>query len=427
MKIARKGLIALLIATLELAFLPILLEVGASGIGTVQLLVYVFIVGSVASLLVSYGVDKWKGLTKIIKSRNALVITATAGVLNYGVVQMLLTLGTLGTNPSISSVIYRSWVLMLAIMIPFTLRNKLNRYQVIAALLGFAGIFILATGGTGFQLNAVQLPFVLILLASAFVCAVSNLMIKIYSVSTVDSVAIFNIASLAFSLVIALAYGIPISFQLSGIVLGTVLFLGIVTYTLGSMLYFYAFKTLNTVKVANTMLVIPFLTIPLSFLLLGTPIEAYYIYAYVLIALGIVLQQRYSSKAPEYIRSKAANKQTGVSVFDVTGAFVHNKNDVIYRSVAEGKRALAIAIDKDTFTPSEYGKLFEKYDCIAFTNNDPHPAVGKDEIEFITEIMGPSQGQELLICLGDSKNIDEAFAQFTRSSPSGKTEEFTFN
>ena len=418
MKIAHRGLIALLIATLELAFLPILLDVGGSSLGAVQLLVYTFMVGSVASVLVSYRADRLKGLAKIIRSRKSLAIISVAGVLNYGIAQVLLTLGTLGTNPSIGSVVFRSWVLMLAIMIPFTLRNKINRYQIIAAVLGFAAVFILATGGTGLKLNAIQLPFILILLGSAFAAASSNLIIKIYNVTTVDSVAIFNMASLAFSLGLALIYGIHIGFHLSLPALASVLFLGVVTYTLGSILYFYSFKTLNPVKVSGAMLAIPFLTIPFSFILLGTPIKSYYLYAYLLIAIGIVLQQKYSTNAPEYIRSMSHRDRHNFPLFDVTGAFVHNKTDAVYKSVAGGKRALAMKISKNAFLFAEHGKLFEKYNCMVFTNNNPHPSVGTEEIEFITEIMGPSSEQELLICLGDSKNIEAAFDEFASTAAS---------
>lgn len=411
MKISTKGLVALLIAMLELAFLPIMLEIGGSSVGAVQLLVYTFMVGSVVSLVVAYSIDRGRNLMKIVRSGNALVITAIAGILNYGVAQVFLTLGTLGTNPSIASVIFRSWVLMLAIMVPFTLKNKVNIYQLLATVVGFLGVFVLATGGTLTQIAGGELPFIGLLLASAVAAAVSNLIIKRYSVSTVDSVAIFNVASLGFASTIAVMTGTPINFVVPAPALASILFLGIVTYTLGSMLFYYSFKTLNTILVSNLSLAIPFLTIPFAFLLLGTPIEGYYVYAYLLIVAGIVLQQKYSQGAPEYIQSKESALNT-LQIFDVTSAFVNNSSEVVYNSVARGKRALAVKIDNNAFDPAEHGQLFYKYDCIVFTDKDPHPAVQKDELEFINEIVGPAPGQDLLICLGDSKKLENALTEF---------------
>jgi drug/metabolite transporter (DMT)-like permease len=412
MRMAQKGLIALFISIMELAFLPILLDVGGGSVGIVQLMVYTFMVGSASSLLVSYKADRWKGLSRVLHSRKALAITAGAGVLNFGVAQLLLTIGTIGTNPSVGSVLFRSYVLMFALMVPFAVRNRIDRYQLLAALLGIAGVFILATGGSGFQLNASQLPFILVLLGSAFAAAVSNLMIKIYSVSTIDSVAVFNLASLALSAAIALSFGIPVSFQLSWIVLASVLFLGVVTYSIGGILFYYSFKTLNAVKTTNMTLVIPFLTILLSFLLLGTPIKGYYVYAYALLALGILLQQRYSSNAPEYIKSEAGYSRYG-TVFDVTGAFVHNRSDAIYGAVSGGKRALAIKVERGAFLSGVHDRIFERHGCMAFTSSKPHPSAGNEEIEFINEITKPSGPQELLICLGEPENAENALDEFS--------------
>ncbi len=421
MKISNKGLLAILVVALELAFLPILLEIGGSSLGAIQLLVYTFLVGSVASLMLTYVRDRGKGLVKIIKSRKALLITAIAGITNYGIANLLLAVGTLHTNPSLAAVILRSWVLILAILTPLLLRNKINRYQILAICIGIIGIYLLATGGTAVSISASALPYILVLIAAAFATAISNIMIKSYQVSTVDSVALFNIASFAFALALAAIFGVHLGASMSLKVLGVILFLGIVPYTLGSVLFYYSFKTLNSIFVANTTLIIPFLTIPFSYLILGTPIKLYYIYAYALIAVGIVIQQKYSKKAPEYVKSRSSRIKD-LQMFDVTGAFVNNKSSSIYRSVMEGKRALAMPIDGASFKAEQHNELFSKYGCTAFTNREPHPDVRVDEIQFINEIIDQKPGEDLLICLGESKNIESAFAEFVR--PNGSNEEY---
>ncbi len=407
LKAEQKGGIALTIALLELSLLPVLLGVAGTSIGGVQLLFYVFLLSSLVSVPISFIYDK-EGLKSLLSSKKSIAIVIAAGLFNNAISQLLLTAGTIGTNPSVAGIIFRGWVLMSILLMPFVLKIKVTKAQIAAALVGFAGVYLVVSGGSLLSLNLQQLPYIGLLLGCALSATISALLIKKYTFSMTASVAVFNVSSFAFIGALAFMFKIAIPTALSLQTLSIIAFLGVVTYGIGTTLYFNAYKTLNPIFVGNATLAVPFITILLAALIVGTPIKAYYIGATLLIAGAVIVQQKLSKSTPEHI---AHNKK--LQIFDITSAFVNNRH--FLEQIRADNRALAIKLDTQTIKPHRE-LLHALKDHYLFTNDNPHRDVNRDELDFINDTLAPKENERVLIGIGNVNSIELFFNKIAEST-----------
>lgn len=411
MKIRYKGFAALLFALLELSLLPVMLEVGGKSVGTITLLFYAFLVGSLVSIAASYKSDRLRGFVSILGSGRMLIMLTVVGLLNDLVSQLLLGIGTLGTNPIVAATVFRSWVIITAFIIPFTLKQKVTRTQILATLIGFSGVYLLATNGSVLGINLSELPYILILLGSALAAVYPNIMMKQYNVDIFGAIALFNISSVIATFLLASATGTPLLVGFNPGLMFTALFLGIATYGIGTTMYYYALKIFGPLFVGNSILVVPFATIVFSSLILGTPIQSYYIIAALLLSAGVVMQQKFAS-APEHIRPKGALSK--LWVFDVTSAFAHNRNKEIHAYISGKKSALAIMLKGEVAIDNKAAQIFMKNGCIVFTNRKPWIGIKDNEIDFVNDIMKCSKNDTIVIGIGAQDMLDRSFDEFIK-------------
>ncbi len=407
MKIAQKGAIVFAIAFAELSLVPILLGNTFGSVNPITKLFYVFLISSIVSLSISYAYDR-KGLMSLLHSKKGLSIIAVAGLCNNAVSQLLLAVGTLGTNSSIAGIMYRSWVLIAALLIPFVLKTKVTKSQIAAILVGFIGVYLVVSQGALLpSASAAEMPYMLVLLGAALAATLAVLIVKFYNASTTASVAVFNVSSFAFVAVLALVLKVPLAISFTPGTVLVLLFLGVVTYGIGSTLYIYAYKVLNPVFVGNATLAIPLATVLIGAGLSFAPIKAYYIYAIVLMASAVIVQRQLSNKAPEHITSK---KGSSVKMFDVTSAFITNSK--LISQLKADNRALAIKTKRETYPRSTYSDIFEEYGCIAFTNKDPNEQISSDEIAFVNDMMTPGTDETVMVGIGNPEHVENAFGRF---------------
>lgn len=410
-------------STLILVFLvfiytlyTILLQIGGSTIGLIPQLFYAFLVGFVASCVLSFAMDRGRGLISIVSKPRILLAILAAGLINNALRQFFLGVGTLGTNPPISSIIQRSWVIIVMLFTPLALRQKVNRMQVFAIAVGFLGLYLIASGGTFLSIDYTQAPFMGFVLLSAFCSAVTTLVMSKYTFNIYGATALFNLVSVVLLGLMAVVTHTSLAVSFPTTALFTVLFFGVFGFCIATNLYYYAIKAVGPQVLGNALLAVPFSTIVFSALILNTPIKAYYLAAATLIALGVLLQKRYSS-VPERITSKSILEK--VVIYDITGAFAGNKNPVIANQIFGGNRAFAVRLDADGFSEEAHSDTFTKYGCISFTNKRPHREVRQEEIEFINEIMGLKNEDVALIGMGSPQKLEDAFAEFvSKPTPS---------
>lgn len=404
LSIRQRSYLCISIAMLELSFLSILSSIGGKNIGAIPLLFFTFLVATITSFLFVLFKKRTGALRSLLTDKRSLAVLATAGILNYAGAQLFLTLGVLGTNPITASIMLKLWPIFLAIMLPFTLRTRVEWQQAVALLIAFAGVYVMVTNGSVVTLNMQELPYVGFLVVSTLCTAVSNVMIKGRNHDIFSEVFLFNLSSFALVALLAPSLGTQITLSMNLASLVSVLFLGAITYSAGSLLFFYTLKTLDPLIAANASYSTPILTAVFSYVILGTPLKVYYLYSFALIVAALAVQNRYSKKAPRY---RGARKKNALPIFDVTGAFAHSTHPHISASIRGNGRALATKVKADVY--DALGK--NKHGCMVFTNKDPPESVNMDEMNFIEDIMGPSNDEIILMALGDADSAEQALGE----------------
>ena len=409
MKIMYKGLIALAVVVVYSSLVTIALQVGGTEIGVLPFLLYSSLAGTVTMLVISYFQDRGKGLLSLLKDKKSLVILSITGIFAFAISTLLFTLGTLGTTPGTSAIVYRTYPLIIALLTPITLRQKVSNRQLLSLIIGLAGVGVIIANGSLTTLNFSELPYIGLVLLAAIVVALTTLVIKRYNASTTGFVLLANIASTIFILVVILAFHIVIPINLSMSSALAVFVVGGFDLGIGSLFFYYSYKVFSTSFVGLATLAIPFLTIILSFVLLGTLMQPYYFAAAGLLTVGVLMQGNGVLRAPEWMKNNNS-AENYLQIFDVTSAFLNTKMDTIHCTMNGNGRVLAVKMKSHEYEAmkNDIAKLEQK--LLVYTNS-MEEFVSKEESKFISEILGLKEGETALMCAGNPDLGEEFFGK----------------
>jgi len=400
MKMKSKGYVLIVLAVVELSLLPVFTGLGIINTSVPQFLFYTFLVGTAVSFLALIAARRLGNLFRIFSNRRAFFILLAAGAINYAVAQLLIAIAIKGTNPVVVTLITKLWPIIMAIMLPFTIRLKSNKAQILALAVGFIGVYILAAHG--FSLRLFGVTYIGIALLSTVATAGSNIMIRGQNQDTFSQVFLFNFISLIFMSLVIFAFGIDFfPMNLSTIV--SFLFIGGISYSLGALMFFYTLKMFDPLLMSGATYAIPALTIVFSYLILGTKFYPYYGISFALIILALVIQQYYSRSAPKY----AARKHVHLPLFDISGAFINTKNNEVINLIERSGRALAVKYPKEIKIdePSKYG-------CLVFTAKNHRGYANPEELQFIKEVVGAKENEDVLVCIGKPDDAERAISDY---------------
>jgi len=266
MKMKTKGYLLIALAVTELSLLPVFLGLAVVNVSPLELLFYTFLVSTATSFAALIFAKKLRHLFYILANPKTFSILIIAGVFNYALAQLFLTIAIKGTNPVVASLISKLWPLFLAIMLPFTVKIKVNRMQLIALFIGFVGVYFLVTHGSLLP-RLYGIGFIGIAVLSTLSTAGSNVIIKGQNQDIFSQVFIFNAASLLFIALLITFFNVNFT-PMNTYTLFSVLFLGTISYSLGALMFFYSFKLFDPLLISNATYLTPILTIFFSYLIL---------------------------------------------------------------------------------------------------------------------------------------------------------------
>ncbi len=390
MKISRMALAYLAFALLLGSLMPIMLKV-FSGTSLYECLFLSSAVALPVSFLLIAAKGKAGRLASSLANPKELAFMALLGILNYGILELGLTYAERFLSASLATVLYRTFPLLVMPLAVLILRERATKYQLVALLLGFIGVYIAATGGTLVSLAGANLPIMAIVVAIALSSALCAVLIKKYSFDMDIAIFIFNAS-------VFLLFGA--AFALSGarfVPLGTyavaaILYVGAVYNVLVGVMYYGALRKMKTSIFTNAYFLSPFLTFVFSWLLLGERIRAYYLAIAMLVSVGILIQM-FDRRGSAYV-SKSGN----TSFHDVTSAFVNTDSQKIYDIIKSGGRVLAVPVEEyrcESLISSAGGS------CSTFIySSADREHTTKDQEEFIREITGMDKGSAALMSAG---------------------------
>jgi drug/metabolite transporter (DMT)-like permease len=419
MKIQIRGYLLLFSALIFTAITPIAYVLG-NGINPIALMLLVSFAGTLISFTVS-GLSGTLGLVKqYFTTRKGVYAIFSFGILAYTLLSLIFSYVTHYVSADLVAVIYRSWPLMLILMAPILMRERMTKYDGIGVMIGFAGLAVTLIGGTSISIPSQYLPFVLLLLLGAFFDAFVSGVSKKYNYELTSSIFAYNLVSFVIFLPLALLTG---SLTFTGFSTNTalgILILGAVQNVLLTFLFVASFRRVKTSIASNVFIASPFFTMLLSAVFLATPIEAYYLVAAIAVSIGILVQ-----KLQPRISNRVA-KHRNLEIYDVTGTFLDNKNSEISHHITGDMRAFAIRINNNAFDHKFHSQIFKNHNCLVFTSTIPHPGAKQEEMELINDAMQLKEGENALVGMGDPDQLETAFYEFTNVQPNAIKKESAF-
>lgn len=412
---------ALLVVGIFLAStFPIAYKLG-SGISVITLLFYVSIVGTLTSFLMMLAKKGTHQLKGMFKNRNLLFALFTTGVLVFTLEPLLLAYATHYVSADLTAVVFRTWPIMLVLLAPFVIREKITKWEVAGVIIGFMGLGVTLVGGTAISLPVYELPFVGIILVAAFSEALPATISKRYNYELTASIFVYNVISLLIFAPLALytnAWQLP---AITSSVLFAILFLGIVTEGIFEYIYYEAFRLVRTSIVGTSYIICSFITMLLSAVFLGEAVEPYYVVIAITVVAGVLVQKFAPKAVGNFITSKKKDRFP-LPLYDVTAAFVNTRHPIIMKTMKGNGRVLAFS----TKFNEPIGKIHERlgrlgHESLMLFTDRSDGAATQNEIEFVREIVGCSDDELLVFGSGDPEETAEKFFDIKNSIDKGNS------
>ncbi len=420
MRIKTFGYLMLFLALLINASITVAFKF-ASNISYMQLLFFVSLIGTVTSAMFMFAKGKQGNVREYVTHKGQFAAMAAFGVLVYTFLELIFGYTTHYVGASFAAVIYRTWPLMLLVMAPFILREKISKWDALGVTIGFTGLIAVLVAGGSVGLPVMALPFVGLLLLSAFFDAFCSAISKRYYYEIYSSIFMYNLISFAIFLPLALFTG---NISLSGISMTdllAILFLGVLQNVLLTLVFVNSFRAIKTAIASNLYILTPFVTMVISYFLLGEAILPSYLIIAGTVGIGLIIQQL-APKGSNYI-SHGKDKTAHLTIYDITSAFVKTSDPLIYNAMKGDGRVLALHIPNGR---NIYGKQEEEFIsgenpgigsadsgsgniCILFTEKSGNITLHSDESEFIRDLLSLKDGDMLFMGVGMPSRVEEEF------------------
>ncbi len=405
-----KALAFLSLNILGVSIWPIVLKVGGESFNALAFLFFGFLCASLVSFLLLLYLKDFEKFRVMLQNRKDTAILVIGGLLTYALPAILITVSTVYTSASLASVIFRSWVFFAIIFTPLILKVKVTKYQVLSVSIGFIALYYALTGGYLFRIGNANAIYTAALIFSAVSAALGTLLIKSRSAAPMAQMLLFDISATAFFGLLLISafilhYRIFINFDLTTGIL--ILFIGTISYSIGSFFYLYALRVFDPIFVGNISLLAPILTFFFAAALIHEVIYPYYLISFAIIVIGIFINQSSVFNANKRVENKKWYKLP--PIYDITNVFVDNKEPAIYASLSGGNRVIATCGEiakRYKLLPQEKKKTMERiHQCILFTIDNPYPGVSVEELNLIRSLL-KNEEKEIFIGIGNPEKIE---------------------
>ncbi len=392
----------LIISLFSGASLPVLLGLAGS-LGLYEFLLFVSIFALISSIIFVIARGKADKLLRLFSDWRMLAIALVAGLFSVMPIELGIGFAEHYITASLATAIFRTSPLLMLLLLPVILRERLSKYQIAALAIGFLGVYIGVSGGGLITINAAEAWVVLFMAAMALIYALSNVLVKRFAFDMEVQLAAAGIAFFVFSAAV---------FALSGAHLQTpspadialALYIGAFFNVYSFYMAFYALRRLKTTLYTNVYMLSPFITFVFSYALLGEAIKLYYLAIAAAVACGIVIQ-RFDRAGGTYM-AKSKSAASNVAIFDVTGIFSETGEQAINASINSGGRVLGIKLPSDY--RSSLGDVLERPDGKGLVYTDSHEGIS-NESGFVRDVMGVKDGEFALLRVGHMDECEDFF------------------
>jgi drug/metabolite transporter (DMT)-like permease len=408
MRIKDIGNSYLVLALVLGSLVPVMLKIASQNINIYEYLLITYLVAVPASFIYILARGKLGRLIDGIRNVKEFAFIALLGLLNYGMLEYGLTYAEKFVSASLATVVYRTFPILMLIFLPVMLRERISKYQIIALLLGFAGIYIAVTGGSLSVFSHSNGLIIGLIIAVALASAFVSVAIKKYSFDMEIAMFMFNLATLVFFAALFFAVRAPMQ-PINGAALMSILYVGIIYNVFVGLMYYGALRMIKTTFVTNIYFLSPFLTFIFSWIMLGEQIYFYYIAIAVLVAVGLAIQKFDKLGGTYTSKDKALDEYV---FHDVTSAFINTDVPLLYNVIKSGGRVLAVKVAKDYYKNIR-GRIRGNYgnhgNAFIYTDGNRR-LISSEQCEFVKDIMGAETDEMVLMSAGVPHESERALS-----------------
>ncbi len=417
MRTKRTGYLMLALAVFLSAVMPIAYKSGDS-VNPVSFSFYISMVGLLGSGAIMLAKGTYGEIVDYFTDREHMVIMLVVSVL-FALQILIFSYTTHYISASLLAVIYRSWPLILVLIAPALLKEKVSKWGVAAVAVGLLGTAVTLVGGTTISISAIAVPFVGMVFLAAVFDALETGMQKRYHYELTSSLFIYNLVAFFIFLALALYYGTLGGGSLGLADLGSVVFLGLFQNVFLTFIFIMAFRSTKTSVASSAFMLTPFVTMVLDYFLLGEPIIPAYVVIALSVVLGLVIERR-SPKGSTYIYYTADDDdETPMpAIYDVTSAFLGTKSESVYDAMRGRGRVLAFYKRMGKVSPNlpQYLRLIDSVnprseECQLYTNARRNPNIHQDQLDSVRGITKHDKYDLLVIGVGDPWIVEKKFAE----------------
>jgi drug/metabolite transporter (DMT)-like permease len=404
MKIKTTANIFLILALLLGALFPVMLAF-AKGVDTLAFLFVTYAISVPASLIFAIAMGKKRMIIRYMKRSKDLLLIAGIGLLEYVTLEFGLSYAEKFVSASIATAIYRTNPILMLIFLPILLRERITKYQAVALVLGFLGIYIALGNGSLNIFTNVSMPMIVFLVLVTLAGSLAMVLIKKYAYDMESCMFIFSLANFIFFTVAYLLVGMP-KIELTPMVLFAAFYVGIIYNVFVGFMAYRAMRMLKTTFFTNVYFISPFITFIFAYFILGEAITPYYIAIAVLVSIGILIQ-KFDKKGGTYVAKAKKPSLIDNVIFDVTGIFANTGEVAISEAINTGERVLAVKINREQ--NDIVGKVMRQGDY-THVYTDDNKSIQK-EMAFVRDIMDASEDEQIVLKPGKTDDSEAFFEE----------------
>ena len=405
MDIKKKAYAFVIITLFTGALIPILLTVSKSA-NIYEFFFGIYAVSLVASLAFLAYMGKVGELSKILKEPKKVAIICLIGLVSYLPIGFGIAYAEKFIAASLVTAIFRTSPLLMLLLLPPLLREKLSKYQIAALILAFVGLYIGVSAGNpmGVLQNS-DLGIVVFMILMAFGYALSMILIKryIFDISVVITISMMTMFALF--AVLMVINGFPL-YAMTLPQISVLLYMGVISNVFSFYMYFTSLRPIKTTLFANVYFLSPFITFIFAYLFLGEVIQSYYIAIALFAGAGIVLQG-FDKSGGRYLASSKKGNIGHMAIFDVTGIFANTGEIGINSAINNGGRILAVKLN-DQYTGHVNDIIAEAETECVYT--DSHEEIA-DESKYVKDVLGAKSGEFVVMKAGTLEECEKFFEE----------------
>lgn len=396
---------ALLVLTLfSGALIPVLL-VFAKGVNLYEFFLMLYGVSVPVSIAFVLYRGRLGELVASVKNPRRLALLCFIGIVTYLPIEFGMAFAEKYVSASLATAVFRLSPLLMLLLLPTLLKERLSRYQIAALSFAFVGLFIGISAGNPLAIfQNSNVGIVIFLIAMAFMYALSVIMIKKYIIDIGVLVAVASATMFVIFLALFVLGGMQIQ-ALNTAQIAVLMYIGIVFNVFSFFLYLTALRPIKATIVSNVYAFSPFITFVLAYIMLGENIQPYYIAIALLAGVGIALQG-FDKYGGRYIAINKDSSINHMTIFDVTGIFADTGEVAINSAIRGGGRVLAVKLGAEhaknldsIINANEYGGVY----------TDTHKSV-RNESKFVKSVLGARDDDVVVMKSGRLEECERFFA-----------------